>query len=210
MKKVESFSCDHSNGKGEDIFKYLRDIYETDNLHNNGYVTLVNSSSLYGDDYNRTDISTIIGDEDGKRWVSEEEENAYFTIDFHSNSVLLNGYSIKTSPERRFMKSWDVYGIEHNNKEVLIDRQEERIICEPDSYNFCSVTTVTAFRSQKPGLYHKFKFKLTGRDSLGNYQLSLSKLKFYGTINPHVLCQTIQYSPKFPFALNVYTIIILF
>ena len=204
---IKPFSCDISDGKGKDIFKYLREIYITDNLHESGYVTVFNSSISPGNTHNKADISTIIGEDDEKRWVSGVEQNPYFTIDFHSNNVFLLGYSIKTSKSFRFIQSWKLYGIK-GNQYFLIDSQQNYSLCEKDTSNTCKETKTVPFRCQRPGLFHKFKLMLTDPDSTSENILSLSKIKFFGALNPLIVCETLSYQNNYKFSLSLLFILI--
>ena len=188
----EPFSCDLSDGKSNDIFEFLRTNLSTENLHDAGYVTLFNSSISPGDTHNKDDISTIISGPDGKRWVSGNEDNPYFTIDFHLMRVLLVGYSIESQQGFRFINTWNIFGIQDNGREVLIDSHENTPVCENDNIS-CLDTSTVPFRCQKPGLFHKFKFVMTAPDSLNENILSLSKIRFFGVLNPFIPHQTFSY-----------------
>ena len=204
---IKPFSCDISDGKGKDIFKHLREEYLTENLHESGYVTLYNSSLSAQETPGQFDITAIIGEDEKKRWVSGIEQNPYFKIDFHSNNVFLLGYSIETNKSFRFIQSWKLYGIK-GNQYFLIDSQQNYSLCEKDPSNACKETKIVPFRCQRPGSFHKFKFMLTSPDSLGENILSLSKIKFFGALNPLILCKTLSYQKNYKFSLSLLFILI--
>ena len=177
MKLIPPRSIE-ANETEEDIFSYFRSYFKVNNPHEAGIIT-IKASSTYplGASY-RSDVSSLIREDDGTRWVSEEEKNASFTISFHSNYVALSSYSITSRAGYRHIKSWDVFGIV-NNKRYLIDRRTNEPICEDE---YCALNTTRLFSCQYPGFFNKFMFVHTGLDSLNSSIFSMSTLKFYGIV----------------------------
>ena len=185
MPKIESNSFDVKNGNVSDVFSYFRDVYNTDDPSEGDYISIFASSTYPGTALNRSNVSTLISAPDGLRWLSRNETDAYFIIDFHSNQIDLIAYSIETAKRYRFINTWDLYGIE-KNKTILIDRQVNVTLCEGAKSDGCFNTTITPFRCKHPGVFRKFKFVHKGVDSEGDSMLSMSKIRFYGSVNPHI------------------------
>ena len=173
MKLIPSKFIETS-ATGEDIFSYFRSYFKVTNPHEAGLVTIKASSTFtIGDDY-RSDVSTLIREDDGTRWVSEGEKNASFSINFYSNYVSLSSYLMNFRYETRYIKYWDVFGI-IRGKKYLIDRRINE--------TFTTNKWERTYYCQHPGFYNKFMFVLTGPDSLSENMLSMSNLKFYGIIS---------------------------
>ena len=177
------------NEAGEDIFSYFRKYFNEENLSEAGIISIKASSTLEAGDSNRSDVSTLIRGDDGKRWVSDKEENASFTINFHSNFVALSSYVIYTSAGLRHIKCWDLFGINHNRK-YLIDRRSNESICEENQRNQCSQDSNTTFSCQYPGFFNKFAFVLTCNDSNNDPLLSMTYLQFFGIVTSNRFIQT--------------------
>ena len=187
MTKIPPHSIETSEA-GEDIFSYYRSFFKVKNLHDAGIITIKASSTYVYGDSNRSDISSLIRGDDSTRWVSNFEENASFTINFHSNYVALSSYSIYTGKGFRYMKSWDVLGISKGRR-YLIDRRNEEDFSNGKIFNQYNFKTYTC---QYPGFFNKFIFILTGPDSLGDNILSLSYLKFFGIVTSNHVSESNQ------------------
>ena len=177
MKLIPPRSIE-ANETEEDIFSYFRSYFNISNPHESGIIT-IKASSTYplGSDY-RSDVSVLIKEFEGARWLSTEEENQSFTINFHSNYVALSSYSITSRAGYRYIKSWDAFGMV-NNKRYLIDRRTNEPICEGE---YCALNATRSFSCQYPGFFNKFMFVHTGLDSLNSSIFSMSTLKFYGVV----------------------------
>ena len=186
-------SFDLLDGNSSDIFSYFREYYHTDNPHDSGFITINASSTTLDleEEKEQNNVSILISTPGEDRWVSQQGGDQYFTINFHRNSVDLLGYSIETSSGYRYIKSWDLYGI-INTKLVLIDHQRDQITCPNHSTlgSVCKQDAIAQYRCSNPGVFHKFKFVLAGNDSMNEAYLSMTRLRFFGTLNPYVFYQT--------------------
>lgn len=178
-----------TNETGEDVFSYFRSYYNVSNPHTSGIITITATSTYPPGEHERSDVSTLIREDDGMRWVSGYEENPSFTINFHNNYVDLISYTIISSENIRYIKNWDIFGVSHGKK-ILIDRRINESFC-PEST--CSQRIVETYTCQYPGLFNKFIFLHTGPDSLGESLLSMSALKFYGIVSRNYACVSIVY-----------------
>ena len=189
------------NKENDDIFAYFREKFDSEDLNEDGIV-LIDESGVTITGTSHTDVSILLTASDGKkRWVSEDEENQYFTIDFLDNKIGLLAYSIKTTENYRYILSWDLIGIK-NNKEYLIDRHTNTPTCKGTGNKgdlLCSSTTTTVFKCQSPGTFSKFKFLHTGLDSRNDNYLSMTRIYFYGYINPKIFCRTFLNQQKTTF-----------
>ena len=182
---IPPFSFDIGDGNTSDVFSYFREFYNVSDPHDAGYITITASSSSSEGSSMRDYVSTIISEPDGFRWCSMNETNPHFTIDFHRNRVDLLAYAIETSATYRFIKQWDLYGVTHNRR-VLIDRRENTTTCPSAVYRDCDVESITVFRCSSPGVFSKFIFVGTGPDSHNQSILSMTRIRFYGAINPYI------------------------
>ena len=194
-----------TNEESEDIFSYFRSYFNIENPHNAGIISIKASSDYLFGEKNRTDVSTLIKGDDGERWVSDYEQNASFTINFHSNFVALSSYSIYTSATHRYIKSWDLFGI-NNKRKYLIDRRNNESICQGKK---CTQDSNKTFSCQHPGFFNKFTFVLTGPDSLNNFLFSLTYLKFFGIVASNRFIQTNQNACNHANTLSIILIIAL-
>ena len=167
-----------ANETGEDIFSYFRSYFNVDNPHEAGIISISASSSIISNTPNYSDISTIISNKNGTRWISQKQKNSSFVLNFHSNYVALYSYTIKSEARYRYIKNWDVYGI-NNNKKYLIDRRINESIC---TGLICDEDTIKTFECDNPGFFNKFMVVLTGPDSNNQDYLSLCYIKFYGIV----------------------------
>ncbi|EAY20141.1 hypothetical protein TVAG_020860 [Trichomonas vaginalis G3] len=100
-----------------DIFKFLRDTYNTDNLTYVDAVTLTPSSTYntLGVEY-RTVCSVIVGNvtESPGRFLTEDEPwilKPYLLIDFHHTKVKLTSYTILVNAiHNRYMQGFRILG----------------------------------------------------------------------------------------------------
>ena len=186
-------SFDVGDGNTTDIFAYYRKYYNTSNPHMAGVITITASSTLYGPENDRANVSTLISEPDGTRWVSKlDDKDPFFKIDFHRSVVDLQAYSIETSGNYRYIKTWNLYGL-IGSRMVLIDSKTNATLCETTLQGRnCIRDTITPFRVEKPGLFHAFKFVHTGLDSNNERHLSMSRIRFYGTVNTYFHCRTLR------------------
>ena len=191
---IPSKSFDVGNGENHDIFWYFRDFYNTKNPHESHLITISASSTSGGSEYNKSDVSVLISETDNKRWVSEHFPNQSFTINFHKNYVHLIAYALKTQEKKRYINSWDVFGITQGNKSILLDKVINKPLCNNESAS-CDKETIVPFRCQHPGLFNKFKFVHTGLDSNNELFFSLSQVRFFGSVNGYFEYKTYSHSP---------------
>ena len=174
MKNIEPKFIE--KGEENDIFAYYRQFYGVDDPSERNIITINASSTLEDEgEFNRSDVSIIISKREGLRWVSQE------TIDFHSNYIDLLYYTFETHPGLRFNKEWKISGIRGNNKEILIDYQDDDPLC---SQNYCSNYTFKTFTCKYPGVFNKFKIQSTAEDSENQKMLSFSGIQFFGVVHP--------------------------
>ena len=166
-----------------DIFAYIREYFNVDNPHEANILHISASSTLNdsGDGFKRSDVSVLISKPDGLRWVSSKAYNQYFIINMKNNKIDLTSYSIESFV--RHINTWDVYGI-RNGKEYLIDRRVNEPICSGGE-SYCIGTSIKTFICQNPGVFNKFKFIHRGLDSYKEKYFSMSRVMFYGIINPN-------------------------
>ena len=112
----------------DDIFSYFRSYYKVSSPHDAGLISIIASSTTLKDVNNQSDVSCLLSDSKNERWVSQEEINASFSIDFYQNRVNLLSYSIQTEA-LRYIKSWDLFGIDQYRC-VLLDRRKNEPICQ--------------------------------------------------------------------------------
>ena len=180
MKKIEPKFIE--KGEGDDIFAYYREFYSVDDPTESNIITIKASSTLDEDEYNWSDVSVIISKREGMRWVSQEENDfPYITIDFHSNYIDLLYYTFETHPGLRYNKEWKISGIRGNNKEILIDYQDNDPLC---SGTGCSEYTSKTFTCKYPGVFNKFKIQSTAKYSENQKMLSFSGIQFFGVVYP--------------------------
>ena len=187
---IPSANIPISSNLKDDIFSYMRNYYQTTDLNESDLVEIVASSTILTGNDSQAPASTLISGIDGKRWVSYYEEKANFTIDFHSNFVDLRYYSIENNKSFRFINSWDLYGINYK-EEILIDRQQNNPICDTE-LETCQENTIKTFKCQHPNLFHSFKMVHTSTDSMDENLFSMTKIRFYGSINAIYQCYTDQ------------------
>ena len=167
-----------------DIFTCIRQYFNVDNPHESNILHISASSTYAIDELNkRSNVSVLIRKPDGMRWVSYPSENQYFIINMKNNKIDLTSYSIE-SIKGRHINTWDVYGI-RNGKEYLIDRRINEPICSGGE-SYCIGTQIKTFVCQYPGTFNKFKFIHRGLDSYKEKYFSMSRVMFYGIINPNI------------------------
>ena len=169
-----------------DIFSYIREYFNVDNPHEAKILHISASSTVNdsGDGSKRGDVSVLIRKPDGFRWVSSYTDNQYFIIYMKNNRIDLTSYSIETEINQRYINTWDVYGIRNGN-EYLIDRRVNEPICSGGE-SYCIGTSIKTFVCQYPGTFNKFKFIHRGLDSYKEKYFSMSRVMFYGIINPNI------------------------
>ena len=169
-----------SVNSSQDIFGYYREFYGSKSPNDDGIISLYSPASYESgtDDYQRSNLSTLISDPDDLRWVSSLAY-PYFTIDFHKTHISLLYYTLETHPSLRYIKQWSVYGMS-GGKEYLIDERNSEPLCDIS----CKTYTAKTFKCQNPGTFSKFKIKSTGPDSSDQVRLSLSAIQFFGFVHP--------------------------
>ena len=184
---IPAASFDILNETGYDIFSYFREYHNVENPHKAGKIIITAYSTFYPlGEYQRTTVDTLISDPGFGRWVSTHEENTYFTIDFLSNRINLVAYSLFTSQSQRFISNWDLYGIYKDQLYLLDERRNSPLCSAPSTITpgYCSIDDHVDFRIKQPGCFRKFRLIHRGLDSLNNKYLSLTSIKFYGSVNP--------------------------
>ena len=168
-------------GSGDDIFSFFRRFYETVDPDRDNLISISPSSNFGVGAYNSGNVSVLISEPSGRRWVSAIEERAYFIIDFRDYDIQLHSYSLTTSPNLRSINSWLVYGFDGGNWELIDDRTNS-ILCLPSSD--CPINTEKNYVCQKQSVYSRFRLINAGPDSSNDYIFSLTSIKFFGVIAP--------------------------
>ena len=188
---IPAASFELSNGTGYDIFQYFCQYYDVENPHTAGKIFINASSTLTTGELERETVDTLISTPGQGRWVSESIENSSITIDFLKNKVNLVGYTFATSKSRRFIKSWDIYGI-NKDRMYLLDSRRNSPLCSDlnDLEDGCNKDEEKSFTVETPGCFQKFRIVHIGRDSGETFFFSLTEIKFYGSVNPLFQCPT--------------------
>ena len=181
--RVHNFLTEAGNSSSYDIFAYFRDNFKGQNLTEKGIISIEASSTEPPGYSSRAYVSTLINDDDSMRWVSAKEKNASITINFHANTILLTSYKIETSIGERFINSWDVFGV-RSGKRILIHRVVNNPLCS--NTERCEAYVSKTFFCDRFHSFSKFIFVSTNSDSMKEDRFSMSKLKFYGIINPSI------------------------
>ena len=148
---------------------------------------------------NKNDITKIVKNTTSYG-VLEWEQNynsTPFFVDFYHPHYIYK-YQMKTDINNRFMKGWNVTGINIFGENVLLDTKNE---------NFCNVTTINEGRtdcgedtirtfSLKKGSYSKILIQMTVNDSVGTWRMNIIGLDFYGHSSIPTIYKS-KYSLKF-------------
>ena len=188
------------DGTHNDVFAYFRKYYSSSNLSKDGYVSLIPSSTYWGDEYSRTDASNLISEPDDKRWCSRFDENPSLIIKFHSNFVTLFSYTIESITNARHIRSWAIYGFSRGQKYLLDKKINQTIFDEgelPSIFGTFNCTTV--------GTFTKFSIESAGPDSKGDNLLSMASIQFYGFVNQfdHTIHISLETCPIQTFLLQI-------
>ncbi|EAY20140.1 hypothetical protein TVAG_020850 [Trichomonas vaginalis G3] len=185
-----------------DIFHFLREIYNTDNLTKVDAVTLIPSSTYktQGESY-RTICSVIVGNvtESPGRFLTEDEPwilKPYLLIDFHHTKVTLTSYTILLNAAYpRFMQSFRILGeLETDVWKVIDEHHNYTPFIDPNITDTGAIIPNNKrlyryfFNVTNAKTYSRFKIENIGPDSYNDKIsphaniLSISKLLFFGTV----------------------------
>lgn len=112
---------------------------------------------------------------DDSFWVSEDQENMFFSFMFSNDLVFkLDGYRIR-SAENYFPKSWKLEGITTKPSYESIDIQENNLcICEKYNDQLFKVPENQYFRG--------FKVTQIGKNAHGTHHFSISAIEWFGDL----------------------------
>ena len=142
---------------------------------------------------------TVFDPNDSDYWSSTFDENANISIHFTKHKIALSHYSFMSFPyeceHHSHAKAWKVEGTTIDDKIIKIDDVDNNPVC---GYNKIIVRTIYSNE-----YFKSFTFIITDVNELGNYQLKISKIDFYGVI------QELYHSHSFNFTttlnLNIFS-----
>ena len=130
------------------------------------------------------------------------EGPAYLSLSFFPFAIHLTNYSVQTSPDSCYSKTWNLFGIQ-DNKTVFLDKQTFSNICKPteEEPDLCGVKKSNLFTVKETNEIFT-TFLITSENGScaahGNH-ISFTGLEFYGTIYrlpTSATCHIIKTIPK--------------
>lgn len=175
-----------------DIFSYLREQFNTENLTVKNQVTATNSSK-YDDNENdaksdRKKVDCILFNPlvyNVSRFLTKDEPKPnvpWIILDFHEIKITVKSYMIfyyNSQNIKRWMKSYTMYGYGPTGWEIIHqvrNKSPDELPKNQDGFWFYK------FNVTHIGTYSMFKITNDGSDSYGSNILSLSKLLFFGRV----------------------------
>ncbi|KAK8852346.1 hypothetical protein M9Y10_017320 [Tritrichomonas musculus] len=166
--KANSIECK----KG--IFQYLFDSYKS-NPVDQGLVEISGNSE---DDENNKKIINMIIDPNfnDKWWVSQNEENSFFQIEFKKSIVLIDKYKLRVGNRYGKYKftSWTLTGVTENGKEIVLD--------DVNSTKKLSKAKEATFSVQNHQYVQSVKLTMKGLNDCGDHVMDLGNIELYGLI----------------------------
>jgi hypothetical protein len=121
----------------------------------------------------------------------------------------LTGYQILTRPDARFIKNWNIIGVDNHGNEFMIDEKADTPLCSTKTGS-CSEQIISYFDvSESKRTFSTFKIKLAGPDSYNESILSFSRILFYGSFYQNVIIKTITISCKYNFLIYLFNLIMI-
>ena len=154
------------------IFNHLKQFTNGENPHEAGIIELSYSSSSHGD------IQSLIESDSYVWFATQDIKNSYIMFDFKQRTVSLTGYSLKTHSYEGngHITGWKING---SNDKITWDEVDEVAMTE-------LLGTLGAehyFKLETPSRFYRyFQLIQTRKNTKGFYNLRLSRVEFFGSI----------------------------
>ena len=175
LKKIE---CNFQNdGTNEcffhGIFNYFRNL-SGGNPYDNATIKLIASSS------DHSSVGIILEPNSNDWFGTKDLANSCIIIDFQKQKVSLTGYTLQTHNFLRngHIVGWCLYGSNDCRTWNLIDNVSNCLYFQQHlgGIKYFPLASKTIY-------YQYFKIEQTSANSMGYYNLRLSRIEFFGTIN---------------------------
>ncbi|OHS93277.1 hypothetical protein TRFO_11888 [Tritrichomonas foetus] len=161
----------NKNDPFEGIIQYLNNQCGG-NSHEKGVIEVTASS---------TACNSCVGVIDknwGSNWLSNDDSDSWWMVDFKSNEVAINGYSIKTydyGAGRQHLRTWRLEGSNDGKEWFSIDEQRDN-----DQLNGSNFFATWECETSQP--FRFVRIRQTGENHCGMHYFSLSGVEFFGSL----------------------------
>lgn len=156
------------------IIDYLRSNSENDIYE----IIDITSSSIRKGNEELSPRNVILFDDKSKDFISDDKENSWIEFDFKNHTIIPKHYTIRSynrPPSLHHPKSWIIEGSnDRENWDVVDEQRETASLNRRDHFH------TFAIKNQNLSNYRFLRMRQTALNWIGNNQLCLGSVEFYG------------------------------